>query len=179
MEGDRQPPPEGARERAAHDDRAVDAYRRGGETDADRLDRNWNELLQELRVTQTGVQILTGFLLAMPLQSRFADIDDFARRVYVVAVSLAVLATGLLVAPVSIHRVFFQRHRKETLVMVGDRLAKTGLAVLALAVSSATTLIFAVVLGRTAGLLAGAVTLLVLAGLWAVVPLALRGRPPG
>ncbi len=159
--------------------RGVDSYRRGDEPDADRLDRNWNELLQELRVTQTGVQILTGFLLAMPLQSRFGGLDEFSRRTYVVAVSLAVLATGLLIAPVSIHRMTFRRHRKETIVLVGDRLARLGLAVLALAVTAVTTLIFSVVLGRGAGLAAGGVAAGVFTVLWGLVPLVLRRQPRG
>jgi hypothetical protein len=72
-----------------------------GETEQERINRNWDELLQELRVTQTGVQILTGFLLTLPFQQRFALLDDTQQAVYLTTVGFAVLATGLLVAPVS------------------------------------------------------------------------------
>jgi hypothetical protein len=71
---------------------AADDGRR--ETPAERSDRNWNELLQELRVTQTGVQILTGFLLTLPFQERFEDLDDHQRTLYLILVALAVLTTG-------------------------------------------------------------------------------------
>src|SRR5690606_22121652 len=68
------------------------------ETPTERLDRNWNEILQELRVTQTGIQILTGFLLTVPFQSRFADLTATQRVVYLVLVLLAAVTTGLMVA---------------------------------------------------------------------------------
>jgi hypothetical protein len=167
--------PEEARDDDQPDEGFADDYTRVHESAAERLDRNWNELLQELRVTQTGVQILTGFLLAMPLQSRFADINQFERNIYMVALSLGVLATCLLVAPVSLHRVVFRMHRKDMLVRVGARLATTGLAVLALAVTAVTTLIFSVVAGDRIGVVAGTVTLVVFTVAWAALPLGLRG----
>ena len=71
------------------------------ETPAERMDRNWNELLQELRVTQTGVQILSGFLLTLPFQSRFAELDGQQRTIFLVAVALSTIATALLVSPAS------------------------------------------------------------------------------
>src|SRR3712207_4786869 len=77
------------------------------ETPAERSDRNWNGLLQELRVTQTGVQILTGFLLTLPFQERFEDLDGYQRTLYLVLVLLAILTTGLITAPVSLHRILF------------------------------------------------------------------------
>src|SRR5665648_414537 len=64
------------------------------ETPAERLDRNWNEILQELRVTQTGIQILTGFLLTVPFQQRFAELTDDQRRIYLTLVVLAAVTTG-------------------------------------------------------------------------------------
>ena len=81
------------------------------ETEAERLDRNWSSLLQELRVTQTGVQLLTGFLLTLPFQPRFTGLDGIMRTVYLVTVACSLGATVLLVAPVSMHRVLFRRHR--------------------------------------------------------------------
>ena len=96
------------------------------ETEAQRLDRNWSSLLQELRVAQTGVQLLTGFLLILPFQPRFAGLDAVMRTVYLVTVSCSIGATVLLVAPVSMHRVLFRRHRLETLVAVSHKYAIVG-----------------------------------------------------
>jgi Family of unknown function (DUF6328) len=143
------------------------------ETEAERLDRNWNELLQELRVTQTGVQILTGFLLTLPFQERFEDLDDYQRTLYLVLVVLAVLTTGLIVAPVSLHRIMFRKHLKRELVESGDRLARAGLVALAFTIAGAAMLVFDVVVGRTEGVVVGVAALAVLAVLWLVVPLVL------
>ena len=78
----------------------------------DTLTRNWNELLQELRVTQTGVQILTGFLLTVPFSNRFEDLTAFQRDVYLAVLAGSVLTTGLVVAPVAMHRVLFRQRRR-------------------------------------------------------------------
>jgi Family of unknown function (DUF6328) len=140
------------------------------ETEAERLDRNWNELLQELRVTQTGVQILTGFLLTLPFQERFEDLDDYQRTLFLVLVGFAVLTTALIVAPVSLHRILFRKHLKSEVVGSGDRLARAGLVSLALTIAGAAMLVFDVVVNRTAGLVAGVGTLALLAVFWLLVP---------
>lgn len=140
------------------------------ETPTERLDRNWGEILQELRVTQTGIQILTGFLLTVPFQQRFTDLDDEQRAFYLVLVLLAAVTTGLLVAPVSLHRMLFRRRAKSTLVTGADRLMRVGLVFLALTVSGVVLLVFDVVTTRAAALTAA---LLLLAGLvasWFVLP---------
>lgn len=146
------------------------------ETLTERMDRNWNELLQELRVAQTGVQILTGFLLTVPFQSRFADLDDYQRAVYLVLVVLAITATGLIVAPVSLHRVLFRRHRKESLVSHADRLARAGLGVLALVLGGSALLLFDLVWNRAAGIVAGSAVLVLLALVWVAIPVRLARR---
>src|SRR4051812_35091858 len=102
------------------------------ETRDQRLDRNWNELLQELRVTQTGVQILAGFLLTLPFQARFAGLPSFERWVYLATVLVTCFATILLIAPVAVHRALFRRHEKDRLVDAADRLARAGLGALGL-----------------------------------------------
>ena len=134
------------------------------------LTRNWDELLQEIRVTQTGVQILTGFLLTVPFSNRFGDLTAFQRDVYLAVLAGSVLTTGLVVAPVAMHRVLFRRRRRELLVESGNRFAMAGLAMLAVTVSGVVLLVVDVVVGATAGWLAGAAILLVLTFLWGVYP---------
>jgi hypothetical protein len=144
------------------------------ESPAERADRNWNELLQELRVSQTGVQLLTAFLLSLPFQQRFTTLGRGQHVVYVLAVAFSVIATGLLVSPVAVHRAVFRHHEKRQLVDMGDRAARGGLAFLALAVSDVVVLIFSVVVSPLAGGIAGAAALALLAGLWWVLPLRIR-----
>jgi len=150
------------------------------ETPAERMDRNWSELLQELRVTQTGVQILSGFLLTLPFQQRFTTLDAQQRAIYLIAVALSTIATALLVSPVSSHRLLFRRGEKDTLVATADRLAKAGLVTLALTVTTVVLLIFDVVLGRTAGWVAAGCILAFFILVWLVLPLAVgRARSGG
>ena len=144
------------------------------ETPTERADRNWNELLQELRVLQTGTQILTGFLLTLPFQSRFAELDHYQRVVYLVLVMTTVTATALILAPVSVHRTLFQRQLKRSTVTVGDRFTRAALAVLALAMTGTALLVFDVVVGRTAGIVAGSFVLALMTVLWVVLPQLLR-----
>ncbi len=148
------------------------------ETPTERLDRNWTDLLQELRVTQTGVQFLTGFLLTLPFQSRFAELSTPERAVYLVTVAASVLATGFLVMPVSLHRLLFRRHARAEMVRITHRAALAGLTLLALAVVGVVDIVFATIEGDGAGSVAAVVAALVLAGLWVALPLRLRRRLP-
>ncbi len=145
-----------------------------GESPLQRLDRNWADLLQELRVVQTGVQLLTGFLLTLPFQARFEMLSSSGRTVYLITVSLAVIATGFLIAPVSLHRFLFRRHARAVTVDIAHRLAQTGVAFLALAMIGVVLLIFDVVVGRGAAVLAAVLTAALLAGLWVFLPLRVR-----
>src|SRR6476619_1214468 len=86
------------------------------ETREEQLDRNWAELLQELRVLQTGVQILAGFLLTLPFQQRFKELDQFQVTLYLVNVVIAALTTAFILLPVSVHRRLFRQRLKEMLV---------------------------------------------------------------
>ena len=152
------------------------------ETPAERLDRNWSELLQELRVTQTGIQILTGFLLILPFQARFLDLDPALVAVFLAAVVFSALATALVLAPVAAHRLLFRRHEKDVLVDLGGWMAKAGLCCLALTVGLVATLVVGLVVGVPAGWVAGVVALAVFAALWLAAPLwtlnRRRGRHP-
>jgi len=144
------------------------------ETPAERMDRNWSELLQEMRVTQTGVQILSGFLLTVPFQARFTDLDRAEQMLYLITTTLSLTATALIVAPVSVHRILFRRNAKDSVVTVGNTLAKVGLAALALTMSAALALIFSVVIDRAAALVAGGAAAVFFAALWLVVPVRMR-----
>jgi hypothetical protein len=146
------------------------------ETPTARLDRNWSDLLQELRVAQTGVQLLTGLLLTVPFQARFRDLLPHQVVIYLIALGLAVLATGFLISPVVLHRVLFRQHARRTLVSAGQRLALAGFFTLGLAVVGVCALIFDVVLGVVAGVTAAVVAFVVFAVLWGAWPMALRAR---
>ena len=146
------------------------------ESHDERMDRNWSELLQELRVSQTGVQILAGFLLTLPFQQRFDDLGTPERTLYLVTVVVACVSTLLLVTPVVLHRALFRRHAKDTLVRAADRLARAGLMALGVTVSGVVTLVFAVVLGGWGGAVAGALLLLALGASWWLLPSRLRAR---
>jgi O-antigen/teichoic acid export membrane protein len=152
------------------------ARERPHESPTERLDRNWNDILQELRVVQTGVQLLTGFLLTLPFQQRFTKLSDAERGVYLSAVAASIIATGFLQAPVSVHRALFRRHRRKETVQLAHRLAIVGIVFLAVAVVSVTTLIFDVLLGWWFGIAAGGCAALMLLMLWLVVPWRVRIR---
>ena len=154
-------------------DQPWDADQRG-ETTLERLDRNWADLLQELRVVQTGVQLLTGFLLTLPFQARFAQLHQFQQDVYLTTVGCAVAATAFLIAPVAIHRVLFRRHARQAMVTAAHRLAMVGTSLLGTAVIGVVLLLFDVLRGRTVGLIAAALAAVVIGALWVVVPWVMR-----
>lgn len=144
------------------------------ETPTERLDRNWSNLLQELRVVQTGVQLLTGFLLTLPFQQRFDVLDHDMRKVYLATVACSVASTVLLVAPVGMHRVLFRQHRLKSLVSAAHRMAFAGLLLLGLATAGSTVVIFDAVAGRTSGVVAGTTALAAFGAFWVVVPVWMR-----
>jgi len=144
------------------------------ETELERADRNWDELLGELRVTQTGVAILFSVLLTVPFSARFEDVTDFQRAVYLAALGLSASTTVTLIAPVACHRLLFRRGRKPQLVAVGNRLAVTGLGLLCLTLGAVLLLVTDVVLDRPAAVVVTACFTAATAALWSVP--ALTGR---
>ncbi|MEV7133688.1 DUF6328 family protein [Arthrobacter sp. NPDC093128] len=140
------------------------------------MDRNWGELLQELRVLQTGVQILAGFLLTIPFQERFESLDDYQVGLYLTNVLLAALVTAVILLPVSVHRRLFRKQLKSTLVASADRIAKVALGGVALLSAGTASLVFDVTAGRNAGLLAGGGLLAVMILLLVFVPIWLHKR---
>jgi Family of unknown function (DUF6328) len=148
------------------------------ETDAERLDRNYDELLQELRVSQAGVQILFAFLLTLAFGARFGEATSLQRGVYVTTLLLSAVAAALLIAPVAFHRLLFRRRQKRELVSAANRLALGGLLALFLSVVGAVLLILDVVLGLTLALLLSGLVAAWFVVFWLVLPLAIRRRSP-
>jgi hypothetical protein len=153
---------------------AVRTAQSRGETVDQVLDRNLNELLQELRVAFTGVQILFAFLLSLAFTQRFQLLDGFDLAVYTTALMTTAVATLLLIAPVSFHRLVFRRRQKAALVIVADRLLIVGLALLVASISSAVLLILDVALGRGPAIVGSSLTALVGVLTWYVLPLSIR-----
>ena len=156
-----------------HDDWNADAR---GETPMQRADRAYGEILQEVRVAQTGVQILFAFLLALAFQARFGGITSFQRGAYVVTLMLCAGATALLIAPAAFHRVIYRRRLKQHLVRVANRLAISGMVLLLLSMASAVLLIMDVVLGLVPAIVLAAAVLAWFTMWWFVLPLRSRAR---
>jgi O-antigen/teichoic acid export membrane protein len=157
---------------------AGDDYTRRGESEATKLDRNYGELLQELRVAQTGVQILFAFLLGIAFQNRFTTIEPYQRGIYLVTLIAAACAAILLIAPVAIHRLLFRRHQKDEVVAITAKLAAAGLIVLALAILSAVLFVLDVVVNLTLAVVFTSLLLVLILALWYVLPLEVRKRHP-
>src|SRR4051812_36534061 len=154
-----------------------------GETRAQQLDRNLSEMVQELRVAQTGVQFLFAAVLAIPFQQRFQDLTVFQERVYVLTLVLTLFAATMLVAPASFHRTVFRCGLKEELVTAADKMFQLGLVALAFAMTSAVLLVLDVVLEAT-WIVTAFVTLAAawFAVFWYVWPISVRlrkGNRPG
>jgi O-antigen/teichoic acid export membrane protein len=140
------------------------------ETEAERIDRNVAELLQELRVAGLGVQVLFGFLLAMPFTDKFSTLDPEQHRLYVAVLLLAALSTALLTAPVAYHRIVFRRHQKHDLLRFANTVALAGLVTVALAISGAVLLVVSVAYDGLVAAIIGAVIAGVYFVLWFVMP---------
>ncbi|WP_246257074.1 DUF6328 family protein [Amycolatopsis anabasis] len=151
-------------------------YTARGESPSQRLDRNYGEILQELRVAQTGVQLLLASLLMVAFTPAFTSFTSFQRHVYVIGLILGAAAKALLIAPAAFHRMVFRRRLKSELVRSANVFTLCGLALLMLALTAALLLILSVVLGpRQAAWIAGG-TLLWFSLLWYVFPLWSRKR---
>jgi O-antigen/teichoic acid export membrane protein len=149
-----------------------------GESRLQRADRNWDELLSELRVTQTGVAILFSLLLTVPFSARFDEVDPFGRRVYLAALLLSAASAVVLIAPVAYHRLLFAQRQKPRVVAVSNRLALAGLVLLSLAVTAVLLLVCDVLLPRAAAVGVATAFGLGTVLLW-FVPAMIRRRHPG
>ena len=144
---------------------------RRNETPAQRADRNFNDLLQELRVTQTGVQVLFSLLLTVPFSQRFEKVNDFQKDVYFLALLLAAATVASLVAPVSVHRLLFHTGEKPWVVKVSSRLAIAGLVLLCLTLTSVMLFITDVLFDNVLAIVTATVFAAGTVTLWFVPPL--------
>lgn len=144
------------------------------ESEAQRHDRHWIELLQELRLAQTGTQILFAFLLAIAFTTPFRDSDAFTHAVFAVTLICAGLATSFLIAPVSLHRFLYRRKVRPRMVTIAGALTHTGLALLLASVCGGLLLALDVVMSRGWAIVTTSVVVLVFIGTWYVLPLVVR-----
>lgn len=149
------------------------------ESPQQRSDRQFGELLQELRVVLPGVQVLFAFLLTMPFSARFEQTTGFQEGVYFVTLLSTTLATILFMAPTALHRLRFQRGVKGDIVRVSHRLTLGGLAALGVAIACALLLVSDILFDLWIAVVVGVVVLAVIAGLWWVLPRSRTDRPSG
>jgi amino acid permease len=140
------------------------------ETDKQRWDRNFADLLQELRVAQTGVQILFAFLMTLPFSSGFPKSSAFQKNVYVVALLAAAAATALIISPVAFHRALFRQGRKPELVRYAHAMATGGLGFLLISMVASVLLITDYLLGLRPAIVLTSIATLFLLTFWVVIP---------
>lgn len=140
------------------------------ESSGERIDRNWNELLQELRVMQTGVQLLTGFLLTVPFQSRFDELTQWQVALFLILVVGSSIATIMLLGVVQLHRILFRQKVKDRLVVHSDRIVRVSIGLIGLLILGVCVLIFDIVLGTLPALGAAGGLLVVMAWIWYYYP---------
>ena len=143
---------------------------RAEESEGQQLARNLNELLQELRVAQAGVQILFGFLLAVAFTERYASASGYLKGIHLITVLFAVIAIASLIAPVAWHRLLFRLGRREEIIRVSDRFAVIGLISLAVAMSGTVVLLVEVAVGGWPAIVAGVLAALGFAVVWFAMP---------
>jgi hypothetical protein len=136
------------------------------ETDEERLNRQLDQLLNELRVAMPGVQVLFAFLLAVPFQQRFAQVSEFQRTVYFATLLASAAASAFFIAPTAYHRLMFEGGDKPMLVRVSNTLALIGLGCLALAMNGAVLLVTDVLFSQDTVVVTVIVTAVLYIGLW-------------
>jgi amino acid transporter len=145
-----------------------------GESKGERLDRELMELLQELRVVITGVQVLLAFLLTAPFQQRFAELQGSLRNAFFAAIACATLSTAFLLAPTAQHRLRWRARDKERLLQTGNQLAIAGTVFLAAAIVLAVYVVTNILFTTDLAIWTALGFTVVFAGLWYVLPLAWR-----
>jgi MFS family permease len=144
--------------------------RRRGESERQRWDRNFADLLQELRVAQTGVQILFAFLLTLPFSNGFPKTTEFQKSVYVIALISAAFAAAMIISPVAFHRALFRQGRKPELVRYAHRMASAGLGFMLISMVASILLITAYLLATWIAVILSAVAAAWFLTFWAIFP---------
>jgi hypothetical protein len=144
-------------------------HHKSAETEDERLNRELDQLLQELRVAMPGVQVLFAFLLAVPFQQRFTQVTEFQKDVYFVTLLAASVASALFIAPTAYHRMMFRGRDKPHLVSISSRFALAGLAALAVAMNGAILLATDFIFDGAVVPITVALTTTLFAGLWFVL----------
>jgi O-antigen/teichoic acid export membrane protein len=146
------------------------------ESSLERLDRNTTELLNELRVAGTGIQVMLAFLLVVPFNAGWRRVNSFDRYAYYVTLLCMALAAVLLIAPSIYHRILFRRAQKAYIVAVGNRLAILAMAFMTVGLTGVIVLISDVVFGAAVAVIAGVLTAITVSVLWFVIPLGRRSN---
>ncbi|MEU8070796.1 MULTISPECIES: DUF6328 family protein [unclassified Micromonospora] len=144
------------------------------ESEKQRWQRNFADLLQELRVAQTGVQILFAFLLTLPFSAGFDRTTEFQRDIYILALLTAAASAAMIISPVAFHRALFRQGRKPELVRFAHRMATGGLFFMLIAMVSSVLLVSDFVLDRPIAFLLSALTGLWFLIFWAILPFSRR-----
>jgi hypothetical protein len=149
------------------------------EDEGERLDRQWTELMGELRLAQTGTQILFAFLLAIAFQPVFRQADEFTHDVYAATLVISALAVGLFLAPVSFHRIVYGRRLRDRMLPIAARMAYAGLVLLVLSMAGGILLALDAVLNRTVAFVVVAVVLVWFTVFWYAIPAWVRTHGDG
>ena len=141
------------------------------ESEQERVDRNLQEMLGELRVALPGVQVLFAFLLVVPFNQRFGQVTEFQKTLYLITLLFTTASSICLIAPTAHHRLEFRRQDKEKIVRTGNRIVIAGLGLLAIAMTGAVLFVTDVVYGPTTAVAAAGGVALAFALLWFAIPL--------
>jgi Family of unknown function (DUF6328) len=155
-------------------ERSEEAESQREESQPQRLDRNTVELLNELRIAATGIQVMFAFLLIVPFNTGWKQVDGFERTVYFVTLLVVAMAAFLLMAPPIHHRLLFRHGEKPFLIRVGNCMAIAGMVCLGVGFVGILVLISDVVVGGAAPAIVGALAAAMVAALWFVLPLVRR-----
>ncbi len=155
-------------------EQSEEAERDRDESPPERLDRNTVELLNELRIAGTGIQVMFAFLLILPFNRGWTRTDSFQRTVYFITLLVVALAAFLLMAPPIHHRLLFRHGEKPFLIRTGNYMAIAGMSCLGIGFVGILVLIADYVVGGAAPVIVGVLAAAIIVGLWFVVPLARR-----
>ncbi len=157
-------------------ERSREAEKQRQESPAARLDRNTLELLNELRIAGTGIQVMFAFLLIVPFNTGWHRTNNFERTVYFVTLLVVAASAFLLMAPPVHHRLLFRHGEKQLLIRLGNYFAIAGMALLAVGFVGILVLVSDVVLGGAAPVIVGSLATIFVGSLWFALPIVRRDK---